>query len=80
MSDDKRTTLDILWVILDELRMHRKLLATQGDGIMAIAASVAKVDRVEEEVVDLRRRYGELAEVVTALVNNGLCENGSLPR
>ena len=74
--DDKRVTLDFLGDILDELRAHRKLLVSQGDGILAIASKIEKVDRVEEEIVALRREQCELAEVVTALVNNGLQAEG----
>lgn len=76
MPADARTTLDILTEILEELRCHRKLLVSQGEAVMTMSTSLEtsleRVDAIGGEVVSLRRDYDSLAEVVTALVNNGL--------
>jgi len=72
MPDDKtRTTLDILGDILAELREHRRLLVSQGEAVMSVATSLGRLDEIPPQVVALRRDVDELAEVVTALVNNG---------
>lgn len=72
MPDDKtRTTLDILGDILVELREHRRLLVSQGEAVMSVATSLGRLDEIPSQIVTLRRDVDELAEVVTALVNNG---------